>query len=228
MPLVASKFVIFPYKKGKIINFEVMQERYHNTLAYLINHKQELLPKTMGGKRDVQYVSEWYQYGRTQFLKESNVDRIIGGVMTNQPNFNIDRSGMLFASGGTAGYIALVKNENSPYCLEYIQAWLSHSFTDMIFQTIGSSFEGDFYTHGTAMYDGIPLLPVDFTDLYQKGIYDRIVNAVKEIEIINQQILSGVNSKELRFRERQKTTHISNINLLFDELIQFKVDNKSE
>lgn len=228
MPLIANKYVIFPYKNGKIIDYNTMEDKYPNTLEYFTNHKQDILPKVMGGKRDVQYCVEWYQYGRTQFLKESNVDKIIVGVMTNQPNFNIDRKRMLIASGGTAGYIALMKKEDSPYSLEYIQAWLSHSFTDMIFQTIGSSFEGDFYTHGTSMYEDIPLLPIDFSDSYQKEKYDKIVSCVKKIEEINQQIESGLNSKELKFREKQKNAHISNINEIFDELIQFKVENKSE
>lgn len=96
----ASKYVIFPYINGKIIDYATMEAKYPNTLSYLIRHKKELLPKSLGGKRDVQYVSEWYQYGRTQFLKESNVDKILVGVMSNQPNFNIDRNRMLFASGG--------------------------------------------------------------------------------------------------------------------------------
>lgn len=176
----ASKYVIFPYINGKIIDYATMEAKYPNTLSYLIRHKKELLPKSLGGKRDVQYVSEWYQYGRTQFLKESNVDKILVGVMSNQPNFNIDRNRMLFASGGTAGFIALLMKQGSPYSLEYIQAWLSHPFTDMIFQTIGSSFEGEFYTHGTGTYKDIPLLPIDFTNNFEFDRYKLIEDYVKK------------------------------------------------
>lgn len=228
MPLRAHKYVIFPYVEGKIISQEEMRKKYPNTLKYLCSHKKELLPKLFGGKRDVQYVSEWYQYGRTQFLKESNVDRILVGVMSNQPNFNIDRQHMHFASGGTAGYIALMNKDDSPYCLEYIQAWLSHSFTDMIFQTIGSSFEGDFYTHGTNMYKDIPLLPIDFTNDYQVQKYNEIVDYVKAIEEANNDILSGMSKSEVEFKEKQNGVYISKINSIFDELIRIKVESNSE
>lgn len=228
MSMKASKYVIFPYIDGKIINHTTMKEQYPNTLEYLINHKEELLPKTLGGKRDVQYVSEWYQYGRTQFLKESSVDKILVGVMSNQPNFNIDRNRMLFASGGTAGFIALLKKEGSPYSLEYIQAWLSHPFTDMIFQTIGSSFEGDFYTHGTGTYKDIPLLPIDFNNQYELEKYNQIETCVGKIEFLNDSVEPDLTSREIEFKEKQKSAYVNKINSLFNELIQFKVENKSE
>ena len=228
MPLVAEKYVIFPYNNGKIINSKNMESNYPNTKKYLEKDKKALLPKSMGGKRDVQYVTEWYQYGRTQFLKESTVDKILVGVMSNQPNFNIDRKKMLFASGGTAGYIALMKKDGSPYSLEYIQAWLSHPFTDMIFQTIGSSFEGDFYTHGTAMYKDVPLLPIDFSSSYEHDKYSEIVKNVKEIEKLNVQIISVVIKYKQDFIERKKQAHIRNINNIFDELLEYKMVNNNE
>ncbi|EGO2739281.1 restriction endonuclease [Enterococcus faecalis] len=228
MQMKASKYVIFPYINGKIIDYATMEAKYPNTLSYLIRHKKELLPKSLGGKRDVQYVSEWYQYGRTQFLKESNVDKILVGVMSNQPNFNIDRNRMLFASGGTAGFIALLMKQGSPYSLEYIQAWLSHPFTDMIFQTIGSSFEGEFYTHGTGTYKDIPLLPIDFTNNFEFDRYKLIEDYVKKIESINNSINLKLTTRELEFKEKKKAAYIDKINTLFNELIQFKVENQSE
>lgn len=228
MPITAGKYVIFPYIEGKIINYAMMKEQYPNTLEYLVNHKQELLPKNLGGKRDVQYFSEWYQYGRSQFLKESNVDKIIVGVMSNQPNFNIDRNRMMFASGGTAGFIALLMKDESRYSLEYIQAWLSHPFTDMIFQTIGSSFEGDFYTHGTGTYKDIPLLPIDFDNQYEYDKYKQIEDYVKELENLNDSEERNLTTREIKFKENRRVAYVDKINTLFNELMQFKVDNKSE
>lgn len=222
MPMKASKYIIFPYIDGKIIDYATMENYYPNTLKYLTNHKEEL------EKRDVQNPKEWYQYGRSQFLKESNIDKILVGVMSKQPNFNIDRSGMLFASGGTAGIIALIKKEESPYSLEYIQAWLSHPFTDIIFQTIGSTFEGDFYTHGTGTYRDIPLLTIDFDNQTEYLKYKQIENFVKEIETINNLERRDLSSGEIAFKEKQKTAYINKINAIFDQLIQLKVENNNE
>ncbi|WP_259761242.1 Eco57I restriction-modification methylase domain-containing protein [Lactococcus lactis] len=221
--LVADTLVLFPYKGGKLIESPTMISNYPNAFAYLESHKDKLLPKEMGGNRDVPDATEWYQFGRTQFLKESNEDKIIVGVMSNQPNFNIDRTNMLFASGGTAGDIAILMNADSKYELEYIQAWLSHPFTDAIFKVIGSSFEGNFYTHGTDMYDAIPLLPINFMDTKEKKVYNNIIDGVKEIESLNKYLESLKSERKKQFVGAQIDAIIAKIHLAIDDLLQTKV-----
>lgn len=223
-PLIADGFVLFPYKNGKIIDSATMKRDYPNAYAYLEKNKDKLLPKKMGGSRDVPDPTEWYQFGRTQFLKESTEDKIIVGVMSNQPNFNIDRTNMLFASGGTAGDIAILMKKGSQYDLEYIQAWLSHPFIDSIFQVIGSSFEGDFYTHGTDMYDAIPLLPIDFSNEEEKEKYNNIVDNVRKIESLNEELKSLKSEKRIRFMTLKIDNLVKKINMTLDELLEKKVD----
>ncbi|MGL6056826.1 MAG: Eco57I restriction-modification methylase domain-containing protein [Culicoidibacterales bacterium] len=223
--LISDTFVIFPYQNGKIIDSLTLISDYPNTYNYLEHHKNKLLPKNMGGSRDVPNAIEWYQFGRTQFLKESTQDKIIVGVMSNQPNFNIDRTNMLFASGGTAGDIAILMKEESEYDIEYIQAWLSHPFVDSIFKVVGSSFEGEFYTHGTDMYDAIPLLPIDFSDSQEFEKYSEIVSSVKTIEILNENLKLEKSESEKRFIDTQINSLIEKINLRIDELLQKKVIN---
>lgn len=221
--LIADTFVIFPYKDGKVIDSSTMVNDYPNAYAYLSSHKDKLMPKEWGGKRDVPDPTEFYQFGRTQFLKESTENKIIVGVMSKRPNFNIDRTNMLFASGSTAGDIAILMKEESEYELEYIQAWLSHSFTDSIFKVVGSSFEGGFYTHGTDMYDAIPLLPIDFSDETENGRYSDIIASVKKIEALNKDIQSLASEKKIKFVKAQIDALISKINHHLDVLLQKKV-----
>ncbi|WP_312025068.1 Eco57I restriction-modification methylase domain-containing protein [Listeria booriae] len=229
--LSADKLVIFPYENSKLIPIEQMLVKYPNAWEYFQKHKEELLPKQLGGSRDVQNnpsESNWYQYGRTQFLTESTEDKIIVGVMSNQPNFNIDRNGYLFASGGTAGYISIFMRDESPYCLEYIQAWLSHPFTDKIFRTLGSDFDNGFYSHGTYLYDEIPILPVDFDNEQQALIYSNIVTVVKKIEKINSTITNEVNSQKLSSLERQKVAMILSVNSQIDSLLSERMGDLYE
>lgn len=229
--LSADKIVIFPYENGKLIPIEQMSIKYPNAWEYFQKHKIELLPKQLGGSRDVQNSpseKNWYQYGRTQFLKESIEDKIIVGVMSNQPNFNIDRNGYLFASGGTAGYIAIFMRDESLYSLEYIQAWLSHPFTDKIFRTLGSDFDNGFYSHGTYLYDEIPILPIDFDNKSQALIYSKIVTLVNKIEKINIAITNEVNRQTLLLLERQKVAMILSINKHIDSLLSERMGDLYE
>lgn len=224
--LLANSYVIFPYIDGKVIPESILEKKYPGAFDYLLDHKDILLPKVMGGKRDVRGSNSevvWYQFGRAQFLKEVKDPKIIVGVLSNEPNFNIDTKGFTFASGGTAGYIGLYLREKSKYTLEYMQAWLSHSFTDRIFQTIGSSFEGEFYTHGTQLYEKVPLLPVDFESLDELAIFEKINKLVRKVSDLNDRIEKTKESRIQDIIESQKQNVIKEINFKLDELLRIKM-----
>lgn len=229
--IYADSYIIFPYQNGEIIPANILQNNYPNLWSYFNNHKTELLPKFLGGTRDVrgnESKMEWYQFGRTQYLKEVDTDKIIVGVLSNKPNFNIDRNNFVFASGGTAGYIGLFLKENSKYNLEYIEAWLSHKFTDSIFKTIGSDFEGDFYSHGTGTYKDIPLLPVDFNSNYEFDIFNQITEYVRKIYIENIEIEKEENKEIKNILTRKKEKMIIKVNELIDNLLNQKMRKKNE
>lgn len=224
--LESDSYIIFPYSGGKIISESKMKSEYCGVYEYFLDHKTELLPKVMGGSRDVRGASTeitWYQFGRSQFLKEVTEPKIIVGVMSNQPNFNIDTKSFIYASGGTAGYIGLFLKENSQYSLEYIQAWLSHRFTDSIFQTIGSSFEGEFYSHGTALYKDIPLLPINFNSETEIEKYNYINTLVHDISNLNEEINQQSASRLKEILKSKKEILIDQINSTFDELLEIKM-----
>ena len=118
--------------------------------------------------------------------------------------------------------------DNSKYNLEYIQAWLSHWFTDEIFKTIGSDFEGGFYTHGTSMYKDIPLLPIDFENENEVNAFDRITEWVKKISSINEDIENETDIRKNELNLRIKENIISKINTQIDELIKSKMEENHE
>jgi len=219
----SKAYIIFPYANGHSIDPNKLQKDYPLAWRYLNNFKNDLLKRDIrGGDND-----HWYRYGRQQYLKEAYRDKIIAGVMSNQPNFNIDRKNHLLSSGGTAGYISIVMKDDSKYSLEYIQAWLSHSFTDNIFKVIGSDFGGDFYTHGTYLYDAIPLLPVDFTDDIELNIYNSIHENVNAIEQINEELIIEVNINNRNILTQKKENLINENNNYIDELMDLKMGDEN-
>lgn len=222
--LKSNSYVIFPYdENGQTYSISSMKIKYPKAWEYLNEYKEELLNRDISGGDK----KHWYRFGRSQHLKELVEDKIIVGVMSNQPNFNIDRKNYLISSGGTAGYIAIMKKENSPYSLEYLQAWLSHEFTDTIFKAIGSDFEGDFYTHGTYLYDAIPILPINFEDLQELKIYDNINIYVKEIEKLNLKIEEEKNEEVKKIEKYKKNKYIKLVNENIDELLNKKLGERN-
>ena len=189
--LQTDKRIIFPYDgAGHLIPIDEMKASYPGTYAYLEAYYDRLVPKCVSdaGIRDVPNATAdtWYQYGRTQALTAFiNTPKLIVGVLSKDPMYVLDKNDILIASGGTAGYCAVSKKADSPYVLEYIQAWLSNPITERILEIVGSDFEGGFIARGTFVLSTLPFVELDFRNAVQKGIYDRVVEASREIYDIN-------------------------------------------
>ena len=189
--LQTDKRIIFPYDDaGHLIPIDEMKASYPGTFAYLEAYYDRLVPKCVSdsGIRDVPNATSdtWYQYGRTQSLTAFiNTPKLIVGVLSKEPMYILDKNDILIASGGTAGYCAISKKTDSPYALEYIQAWLSNPITERILNIVGSNFEGGFIARGTSVLSTLPFVELDFEKSVQKDIYDCVVEASRDIYKIN-------------------------------------------
>lgn len=224
--LTTDKQIIFPYEtNGHLIRIDDMQTNYPGTYAYLLAHYDRLVPKCVSssGTRDVPNATAdtWYQYGRTQALTAFiNTPKLIVGVLSKEPMYVMDTNDILIASGGTAGYCAISKKEDSPYALEYIQAWLSNPITERILEIVGSDFEGGFIARGTFVLSTLPFVELDFNVESQKAIHDRVVAASREIYEIND-ALSGRPAKRIvNLLQRQKDVLIAEIQNLIARVYQ--------
>lgn len=224
--LTTDKQIIFPYEtNGHLIRIDDMQTNYPGTYAYLLAHYDRLVPKCVSssGTRDVPNATAdtWYQYGRTQALTAFiNTPKLIVGVLSKEPMYVMDTNDILIASGGTAGYCAVSKKEDSPYALEYIQAWLSSPITERILEIVGSDFEGGFIARGTFVLSTLPFVELDFNVESQKAIHNRVVAASREIYEIND-ALSGRPAKRIvNLLQRQKDDLIAEIQNLIARVYQ--------
>lgn len=195
---VKINYNIFPYdKEGNFITKNIMEVQYPYAWVYLLEHKDKLMPKSLGGNRDVQPAvsdkDEWYRYGRSQAITSlNNRDKIIVGVNRKKDNplYLMDKTHYLIASGGTAGYVGISLKDDSEYQLEYIHAWLSHPWTDLYLQLIGSDFEGGFIARGTYTLPMVPFIKLDFSDKKQKALYDQVVANTVRISELSEKLLS--------------------------------------
>ena len=207
--LSTDKLIIFPYDtEGHLIPIDVMKKDFSGAYAYLEAYYARLVPKCLSvdGTRDVPNATPetWYQYGRTQALTAFiDTPKLIVGVLSKSPMYAFDKSDMLVASGGTAGYCAISHKHGSPYDLEYIQAWLSNPYTERILQIVGSDFEGGFIARGTFVLSTLPFVELDLSKPSQKALYDRVVKASREIYKIND-ILASHPAHRRCYAEKEK------------------------
>ncbi len=218
MKLLTKTYNIFPYdRQGNLIGIKEMETSYPKVWAYLLEHKEALRPKYLGGKRDVQPrmgAEQWYCYGRRQAITSLNERvKIIVGVNRKKDNplYLLDHDNMLIATGGTAGYAAISSKEGSPYALEYIQAWLGHPLTDLYLQIIGSDFEGEFIARGTYTLPMVPFVKLDFGQEEQRKLYENVVTSSQKIYEINKQLEVSGNKAVCSVLEKEKKKLIADI-----------------
>jgi hypothetical protein len=226
--LTTNKHIIFPYDSaGKVIPLEELQTDYPGTYEYLLANYDVLAPKGIvaGGKRDVNYATAdtWYRYGRHQALTAfNNRKKLIVGILSKDPMYALDTNNYLIASGDTAGYCAVCEREGSPYALEYIQAWLTNEHTEKILQIIGSDFENGFYSRGRSVLVTLPFVELNFGDSKQKAIYDRVVEATREIYHINAELNEQPAKRIVATLHRQKESLISEIQGLISSVYRLE------
>ncbi|WP_273946910.1 Eco57I restriction-modification methylase domain-containing protein [Leuconostoc mesenteroides] len=219
--LEKDSWLIFPYRDGKLIKENVLRNRYPGVYQYLSYYKTKLLPKNFGGVRDVSpepQQDQWYAFGRSQALHDWKNDKLVMGVLSNKPNVAYDGNKLMLASGGTAGYVPVYKSDKlifKKYDLEYIQSWINYPPTDKMFKMLSTYFEGGFWTHGTNIMKYVPFLTIDFDNVKQKSLYDKIVNEVREL-----------NNEHGSIKKRKILTET--IYLLIDELVSIRLGVTNE
>lgn len=188
--LTTNKYIIFPYRMGRLYSIDEMEHYFPCCWEYLNDKKSILMPKQLdsSGHRDVPNATmdTWYQYGRTQNLTMfDNLKKlIVKNMFKDNPLFILDEDNMVISSGGTAGYSGLVLKENNNYSMRFIQAYLLSDLNLDIMKRIGSDFEGGFYSIGTSILKKLYIPKLDFSNQEDVRYHDWVVERIKRIEEI--------------------------------------------
>lgn len=227
--LATDKWIIFPYdKQGKLFSADCMEFRFPGAFNYLKDYYNRLVPKCVSSKgiRDVPNATAdtWYQYGRTQALTAFiDTPKLIVGVLSKEPMYALDTNDMLIASGGTAGYCAVSKKTDSPYALEYIQAWLSNPITERILDIVGSDFENGFTARGTFVLSTLPFVELDFNDVKQKVLYNKVIENTHRIYSINGELKNDPPKRVVTVLQDEKDMLIGEIQNLIEKVYRFEI-----
>lgn len=226
--LKTDKWIIFPYDtEGHLISQDEMQDKYNGTYQYLLDNYDELVPAGIApqGKRNVPHATAdtWYHYGRSQHLSSfANCTKLIVGIMSQAPMYAYDTDDMLISVGGTAGYCAISKKEDSKYELEYIQAWLTNSHTERILQIVGSDFEGGFYARGMDILKTLTIVDLDFNIPSQKALHDTVVAETRQIYSINKQLKEEPEKRIANVLQKEKDRLINSIELKINKIYRLE------
>lgn len=232
--LYTDKSIIFPYDAdGKLYPIEYMKTHFPGAYSYLESYYDRLVPKCVlkAGIRDVPNATAdtWYQYGRTQALTAFiSTPKLIVGILSKEPMYAYDERDMLIASGGTAGYCAITPKKESPYAIEYIQAWLSHPYTEKILEMVGSDFEGGFIARGTFVLSKLPFVELNLEDKNHRELYSKVVVYSKTIRQINEELQTIHDKHSISVLTRKKENLIAEIQKLIAKVYRLEILKEEE
>ncbi|MDO9184915.1 MAG: Eco57I restriction-modification methylase domain-containing protein [Bacteroidia bacterium] len=192
--------VIYPYEntqKGvEIIPLSIIQKKYPLAFDYFQKHKTILNDPKRDIKPEPATKNEWHRFGRQQGLNIlAKKEKIILGVLSSGDKYAIDNFGTLFTSGGTAGYCAITLPDNFKYSTYYIQAILNSKYVEWFVILTGEIFRGSYFARGTKVLNNLPIRKIDFANIKDKGLHDKIVELQKELIKIQDQIDANIGNK---------------------------------
>jgi len=185
-PFKPNSFVIYPYLKTvagiEFVKFDKLKNEFPHMYEYLMAYKDTLSDPKRDIKPTPETGNEWYRFGRHQSLDKCDVPaKIIVGVLSQGNKYAIDYHGTLISSGGTAGYCMVTLPDDLPYSIYYIQALLNSKYLEWYSSLIGEVFRGGYIARGTKVLKRLPIRKIDFANIDEKELHDRIALVQKDL-----------------------------------------------
>jgi len=227
LPVEADARLIFPYEYGAseeaiLIPPARLKREFPLAWGYLMHYQDRL------SRRDVSPepgTGEFYRYGRHQALASAfKRPKIIYSVNQLGDKYGLDETGVGFASGGTAGEVAIC-NPKGGYALEFILALLNQPVVEYFMRKRGSPFRGGYYSRGSAVVSDLPVPILDFSDSSQVRIHDEIVKLVRQVVDIQKSYSRAAGRQKERLATRRAGL-LKQIKEQFDKIWNF--DGKDE
>jgi hypothetical protein len=184
-----------------------MQVLYPKAYAYLRAHKKTL------DKRDVnarERQKAFYAYGRTQAIGyASSAPKILYSTNQHGDKYGLDLAGVAYASGGTAGEVALYPKDNR-YDLDFVLGLLDQPPIELFLRKRGSVFRGGYYARGTDVISETPVPELDFENPADQKFHDDVVAAVRTLRALHSRSTSVPQRKQT---QHNASVHAANVTL---------------
>jgi methylase of polypeptide subunit release factors len=155
-------WAIFPYRvttvegrsKAALLNHDELVRDYPLTLEYFSRFETHLRARAVSPNPGTSY----WAYGRSQSLTKMTDPKIVVRVLSREPQYAVDRSGLVVPGGGDGGpYYLMRPRPESEYSLELLVAVLSHPVIDALVAAAGKHYRGGYFVHRKAFLENLPV-----------------------------------------------------------------------
>ena len=185
--VVPDSVILFPYEPTgavtstsgwAVIPEEVMKRKYPLAYKYFLAHKPELDEREMSER---EREKAFYIYGRTQAIGyATQAPKIYYTVNQRGDKYGLDTIGIVFASGGTGGEVALFPKDSN-YSLDFVLGLLDQAPIEYYLRKRGSVFRGGYYARGTDVIGDTPIPKLDFDNAADRKFHDDVAHEVQRL-----------------------------------------------
>ena len=201
--------------KVKLVDINVMRDRYPETLSYLSEYREELDTRNMPARTE----NTWYAYGRSQSIKRFvEGEHLIWPVLSLDSNYVYDNEMVVFTGGGNGPFYGIEMKNAVKESIFYIQAILNHWLMEMLVKKSASTFRGGYYSHGKQFIAKLPVYKIDWENPTETKKHDAIVEKVHLIERLTDQMNNARNSTVQTTMKRSVSAAKRDLETLIDEL----------
>lgn len=189
--VIPDSVILYPYEPTRsvsstsgwaVIPEKAMRRKYPLAHRYFLANKAELDRRSMS---EQERKKAFYVYGRTQAIGYATLaPKIFYTNNQRGDKYGLDSVGIVFASGGTGGEVALFPR-SLDYSLDFVLGLLDQAPIEYFLRKRGSVFRGGYYARGTDVIGDAPAPKLDFTQAADRQFHDDVAQEVRMLRARN-------------------------------------------
>lgn len=184
---IVSRFVLFPYKNGKLISKEIFEKHYPFCWQYLLDNKTTLTDREKGKMKH----ADWYGYVYPKSLTLFETPKLLTPSIANKASFTYDENGEYYfvgSGGGGGGGYGIILKEDAKLSPLYILTLLNSRLLDFYLQNISSPFRHGYFAYNKQYIEQLPVKLLDLSNPIQKAKHDELVTLADKMLRINKEL----------------------------------------
>ncbi|MBM4056366.1 MAG: hypothetical protein FJ264_17175, partial [Planctomycetes bacterium] len=184
---IISRFVLFPYKDGKLISQEIFEKTYPHCWQYLLENKATLADREKGKMKH----AGWYGYVYPKSLSLFEIPKLLTPSIAKQASFTYDENGEYYfvgSGGGGGGGYGIILKEDIKLSPLYILALLNSRLLDFYLQNISSPFRHGYFAYNKQYVEQLPIKLLDLSNPIEKSRHDELVSLADRMLKLNKEL----------------------------------------
>lgn len=212
---IISRFVLFPYKDGKLISQEIFEKNYPHCWQYLLENKAILADREKGKMKH----AGWYGYVYPKSLSLFETPKLLTPSIAKQASFAYDEKGEYYfvgSGGGGGGGYGIILKEDIKLSPLYILALLNSRLLDFYLQNISSPFRHGYFAYNKQYVEQLPIKLLDLSNPDEKSRHDELASLSEKMLRLNRELTNTSENTDKSYSLKKETEQTDK---LIDEIV---------